>query len=155
MAARPAGPVFLPGESQGQRSLVSCHLWSCTESDTPPLTSTASEKVASAAAAAAQSRDCAKGPRGLRVTRLCVSVPCGAQQADTTDNNGVKWPNVLRSGPGGCVLPSAYTWFPPQKHLSVMGLVISQKYKPETGFSLGTTGSYYPVSSRTMSLRMI
>lgn len=37
--------------------------------------------------------------------------------------------------------PSANTWFPPQKHLSVMGLVISQKYKPETGFSLGTTGS--------------
>ena len=26
-------PVFLPGESQGQRSLVGCHLWSCTESD--------------------------------------------------------------------------------------------------------------------------
>ena len=42
---------------------------------------------------------------------------------------------------GGCVPPSVYTWFPPQKHLSVMGLVISQKYKPETGFNLGTTGS--------------
>ena len=27
-------PVFLPGESQGQGSLVSCHLWSRTESDT-------------------------------------------------------------------------------------------------------------------------
>ena len=26
-------PVFLPGESQGQRSLVSCHLWGHTESD--------------------------------------------------------------------------------------------------------------------------
>ena len=26
-------PVFLPGESQGQGSLVGCHLWSCTESD--------------------------------------------------------------------------------------------------------------------------
>ena len=25
-------PVFLPGESQGQGSLVGCHLWSCTES---------------------------------------------------------------------------------------------------------------------------
>ena len=24
-------PVFLPGESQGQRSLVGCHLWSCTQ----------------------------------------------------------------------------------------------------------------------------
>ena len=27
-------PVFLPGESQGQGSLVGCHLWGCTESDT-------------------------------------------------------------------------------------------------------------------------
>ena len=27
-------PVFLPGESQGQRSLVGCCLWGCTESDT-------------------------------------------------------------------------------------------------------------------------
>ena len=27
-------PVFLPGESQGCRSLVGCHLWGCTESDT-------------------------------------------------------------------------------------------------------------------------
>ena len=26
-------PVFLPGESQGQGSLVGCCLWSCTESD--------------------------------------------------------------------------------------------------------------------------
>ena len=27
-------PVFLPGESQGWRSLVGCHLWGRTESDT-------------------------------------------------------------------------------------------------------------------------
>ena len=27
-------PVFLPGESQGQGSLVGCHLWDHTESDT-------------------------------------------------------------------------------------------------------------------------
>ena len=27
-------PVFLPGESQGRVSLVGCHLWGCTESDT-------------------------------------------------------------------------------------------------------------------------
>ena len=26
-------PVFLPGESQGQRSQVGCCLWGCTESD--------------------------------------------------------------------------------------------------------------------------
>ena len=27
-------PVFLPGESQGRRSLVGCHLWGLTDSDT-------------------------------------------------------------------------------------------------------------------------
>ena len=27
-------PVFLPGKSQRRRSLVGCHLWGCTESDT-------------------------------------------------------------------------------------------------------------------------
>ena len=27
-------PVFLPGDSQGRRSLVGCHLWGRTESDT-------------------------------------------------------------------------------------------------------------------------
>ena len=32
-------PVFSPGESQGQRSLVGCHLWSRTESDTTKATS--------------------------------------------------------------------------------------------------------------------
>ena len=31
-------PVFLPGESQGQGSLVGCHLWGHTESDTTDLT---------------------------------------------------------------------------------------------------------------------
>ena len=31
-------PVFLPGESQGQRSLVGCHLWGHTESDTTDVT---------------------------------------------------------------------------------------------------------------------
>ena len=31
-------PVFLPGESQGQRSLVDCHLWGHTESDTTKVT---------------------------------------------------------------------------------------------------------------------
>ena len=32
-------PVFLPGESQGWGSLVGCHLWGCTESDTTEATS--------------------------------------------------------------------------------------------------------------------
>ena len=31
-------PVFLPGESQGQGSLVGCSLWGRTESDTPEAT---------------------------------------------------------------------------------------------------------------------
>ena len=31
-------PVFLPGESQGQRSLVGCRLWGHTESDTTEST---------------------------------------------------------------------------------------------------------------------
>ena len=30
--------VFLPGESQGQRSLVGCHLWGRTELDTTEAT---------------------------------------------------------------------------------------------------------------------
>ena len=32
-------PVFLPGESQGQGSLVGCCLWGCTELDTTEATS--------------------------------------------------------------------------------------------------------------------
>ena len=31
-------PVFLPGESQGQRSLVVCHLWGRTELDMTEVT---------------------------------------------------------------------------------------------------------------------
>ena len=31
-------PVFLPGESQGQRSLVGCRLWGRTASDTTEAT---------------------------------------------------------------------------------------------------------------------
>ena len=31
-------PVFLPGESQGRGSLVGCHLWGRTESDTTEAT---------------------------------------------------------------------------------------------------------------------
>ena len=31
-------PVFLPGESQGRGSLVACHLWGRTESDTTEVT---------------------------------------------------------------------------------------------------------------------
>ena len=31
-------PVFLPGESQGEGSLVGCHLWDRTESDMTKVT---------------------------------------------------------------------------------------------------------------------
>ena len=31
-------PVFLPGESQGWRSLVGCRPWGCTESDMTEVT---------------------------------------------------------------------------------------------------------------------
>ena len=31
-------PIFLPGESQGQRSLVGCRLWARTEWDTTEAT---------------------------------------------------------------------------------------------------------------------
>ena len=31
-------PVFLPGESQGQGSLVGCHLWGCTELEMTEVT---------------------------------------------------------------------------------------------------------------------
>ena len=34
-------PVFLPGESQGRGSLVGCHLWGCTGSDTTEVTAAA------------------------------------------------------------------------------------------------------------------
>ena len=38
-------PVFLPGESQGRGSLVGCHLWAHTESDTTEAASTAVEDM--------------------------------------------------------------------------------------------------------------
>ena len=44
-------PVFLPGDSQRQGSLVGCHLWGRTELDT-------TEATAAAAAAAAISTKC-------------------------------------------------------------------------------------------------
>ena len=38
--------VSLPGESQGQRSLVGCHLWGREESDTTEETAAAAEAAA-------------------------------------------------------------------------------------------------------------
>ena len=37
-------PVFLPGESQGRGSLVGCHLWGRTESDTTEATKKKKQK---------------------------------------------------------------------------------------------------------------
>ena len=39
-------PVFFPGESQGRRRLVGCHLWGRTESDTTEATSISSRAAA-------------------------------------------------------------------------------------------------------------
>ena len=36
-------PVFLPGESQGRRSLVGCHLWGRTELDMTDATAAAAD----------------------------------------------------------------------------------------------------------------
>ena len=44
-------PVFLPGESQGQGSLVGCRLWGCTESDTTEATQQQQQQQASLQAA--------------------------------------------------------------------------------------------------------
>ena len=38
-------PVFLPGKSQGRRSLVGCHLWGCTELDTTEATQQQQQKT--------------------------------------------------------------------------------------------------------------
>ena len=38
-------PVFLPGESQGRGSLVGCHLWGHTESDTTEVTYSSSSSL--------------------------------------------------------------------------------------------------------------
>ena len=40
-------PVFLPGESEGQRSLVGCRLWGHTESDTTEATCSSSSSSSS------------------------------------------------------------------------------------------------------------
>ena len=39
-----ATPVFLPGESQGQGSVVGCRLWGCTELDMTEVTAAAEER---------------------------------------------------------------------------------------------------------------
>ena len=40
-------PVFLPGESQKQGSLVGCHLWGRTESDTTEATQQQQQQLSS------------------------------------------------------------------------------------------------------------
>ena len=52
-------PVFLPGESQGLGSLVDCHLWGCTESDTTDATQ--------------QQQQHAGPPQSMRIRWLAIS----------------------------------------------------------------------------------
>lgn len=80
----------------------------------------------------------ATGTEGNQAVCVCPAGPSRPTPQATTVLNGHMF---CVQGREVASCPSANTWFPPQKHLSVMGLVISQKYKPETGFSLGTTGS--------------
>ena len=54
-------PVFLPGESQGQRSLVGCRLWGRTESDTTEETQ--------------HLVNCDKGPWLTNSRRICKFIP--------------------------------------------------------------------------------
>ena len=56
-------PVVLPGESQGQQSLVGCRLWGRTESDTTEVT------------AAAVERPCRKLRRGRRRSGTSAELP--------------------------------------------------------------------------------
>ena len=70
-------PVFLSGESQGQRGLVGCHLWGCTESDTE----------ATAAAAAAEKafhwrRHC------LEMFSMALFCPCSEEASCQSDGLG-------------------------------------------------------------------
>ena len=50
-------PVFLPGESQGQGSLVGCHLWGRTESNTTEVISSSSSWWLSSKESACNARD--------------------------------------------------------------------------------------------------
>ena len=60
-------PVFSPGESQGQGSLVGCSPWGCTESDTTEVTWQLSSNVLSCSVMSDSLQ-----PHGLQPTRL----PC-------------------------------------------------------------------------------
>ena len=67
---RKSAPVLLPGESQGQRSLMGCRLWGRTESDT---TEAAVGHLAPTAAAASLwiERDIEPPPHTYRGRRNC------------------------------------------------------------------------------------
>ena len=67
-------PVFLPGESQGQRSLVGCHLWGRTEFDT------------TLAAAAAVSLSMWR--KSWEVTLYSITQRCKANRGFHTKANG-------------------------------------------------------------------
>ena len=94
-------PLFLPGESQGQRSLVGCCLWGRTESDTTEATAAAGSKVAL----------CSRGRHYLilkvawcthssqkRLTwRVVRALQSSHMLSKTQGSTGDQWRSVLRS----------------------------------------------------------
>ena len=71
----PPTPVFLPGESQGQRSLVGCRLWGRTESDTTEATQQQQQQQESGRG---ESRDCLpSGSFCLEGSSYCCAFPQG------------------------------------------------------------------------------
>ena len=61
-------PVFLPGESQGQKSLVGCHLWGLTELGTTEVTQ---QQQQHAFIAYRSLRNCGKETKNSIANRLC------------------------------------------------------------------------------------
>ena len=72
-------PVFLPGESHGQRSLVGCTPWGCTESDTTG--SSAGKEYACNAGDASSIPGSGRSPEG-------VGFPGGSNGKESTCNIG-------------------------------------------------------------------
>ena len=68
-------PVFLPGESQGQRSLVGCRLWGRTESDTTEATLQQQQQQSRIIVIPLASSWCSQLPSGVSLAFRFFSVP--------------------------------------------------------------------------------
>ena len=69
-------PVFLPGKSQGRGSLVSCHLWGRTQSDTTEATQ---QQKQQACPTLCNSMDCSlpgSSVHGIFQVRILDGLPC-------------------------------------------------------------------------------